>query len=96
MARKTDVSQIEETVLCCCNLSAKVKIQTAAGWKNVCLGCYHKHHFQKSLDYCEALGLNDTASRIAWLKKHAAGITKRYTKYVPKSEPGVDYEEDAA
>jgi hypothetical protein len=95
MARKTDVS-VEETVLCSCNLSAKIKIQTDAGWKNVCLGCYHKYHFQQSLNYCEAMGLNDTESRVAWLKKHAKGITGRYTRYVPKSEPGMDYEEDVA
>jgi hypothetical protein len=87
-------SEFQETVLCSCNLSAKIKIQTDAGWKNVCLGCYHKHHFKQSVDYCEALGLNTTESRIAWLRKHAKGITKRYTASVPKSEPGADYEED--
>jgi hypothetical protein len=89
MARKTDVSEFEETVLCSCNLSAKIKIQTDTGWKNVCKACYHKYHFQQSLNYCAALGLTTKESQIAWLKKHAAGITKRYTASVPR-EPGED------
>jgi hypothetical protein len=96
MAVRGAITQIEDTVICGCGLSAKVKVRTETGWENLCMGCYYKHHYQQSVDYCAALGLNTTEQRIAWLKKHAAGITKRYTQNVPAREPGVDYEEDFA
>lgn len=99
MARKNEpaLSAQEETVLCSCNLSAKVKIRTDRGLENVCMGCYYKHHYRQSVEYSEALGLSDTASRIAWLKQHAKGITQRYTRNIPATrEPGEDWEEDAA
>jgi hypothetical protein len=97
MARKTEGSTFEDTVLCACGLSSKVKVGTDRGWENLCMGCYYKHHFQQSLNYCSALKLNTTAERIAWLRKHAKGLTKRYTKHIPVTrEPGQDWEEDAA
>lgn len=95
--KKQALQTIEETVPCeRCSLSAKVKIRTDR-WKNLCMGCYYKHHFHQSVDYCNAMGLTTTEQRIAWLKTHAKGITQRYTRNIPATrEPGEDWEEDAA
>lgn len=97
MAVKGAVNHPEDTVLCGCTLSAKVKIRTESGLENMCMGCYYKHYYRQSLEYCAGLGLDATADRIAWLRKHASGITKRYTRSVPTTrEPGEDLEEATA
>lgn len=100
MAGKKQVLEVQdETVICCrepCRLSAKTKVKTPTGWANFCLEHYHEYYTRQSEEYCNALGLDTTEKRIAWLKQHAKGLTKRYTANIPPREPGEDREEDAA
>jgi hypothetical protein len=89
----------EQTVKCChdiCFNDAKVKIKTHTGWANLCMRHYDDHYQKQSEEYCNALGLTTTEQRRAWVKQQINRLAKKYTRYVPKSEPGADYEEDAA
>jgi hypothetical protein len=54
-------------------------------------------HLRKAREYCAERGLHTVADMRAWLRKNSIGkLEKKLTANTPQSEPGADYEEDAA
>lgn len=96
--KRSRVQRFEETtprVTCGfepCEYLAKVRIKTARGWLNVCVGHYEKYYFAQAQDACAKLGLTTVDERRAYVRGAMKNLVKKWTPDYNAREPGEDEE----